>query len=573
MMTRKAVDTFHLYTITFNQYVAATTNKAGLMEKSTGAVQEEFNEVLSEIGLKIYRFDPTKSRSVTISTGGSLSVSSFGERIKSSLGARLIDYKEVFRAVLDQTKLEKVILEHAKSSGTLKESKKERPPVPEQWSGLQLNLDESNTGRDLKFFMTTPQDTISTVAGNVYLKVCGIPENEAALTARKVVPEYRPRAKRGVFTEVADTGDEINVLNTYLPPSWMSYEGEVPDRLPKVFEALVNHLFPLKIEREFFFHWLHGSLFGRAMTYLILCGTGGTGKNRLKLVMRALHGHRNTVDGKRSTLRDKFNSQLADSTLAWFDELSYDSDMENVMKEVQNDSISIERKGKDATRSTRIYASLVVSNNKPRDNHILFDARKFVPLQIADTRLDSVMTKKEMDILTNSVENWSSPLFDVKFIAQIGRWVQKHGKSNRPEWAQYEYKGPMFYKLAHTSMTRWQKKAATVMLLQDGLSSSKVVYDKKRGYLWSTVAEATQKKHGDKSLQFPDPSTVKSFFDIFVGAKGEKVFETTLISEGAMYDFYVKLLVPKFKVHHEGEMADAGEDEIKSAGDEEFYDL
>src|SRR5690606_21243232 len=110
--------------------------------------------------------------------------------------------------------------------------------------------------------------------------------------------------------------------------------------------------------------WLYHSMFKRSFVYLILCGAPGTGKNRLKLVLRALHGHINTIDGKRSTLIERFNSQLADSTLAWFDELHYNMEMENTMKELQNDSISIERKGIDATRSTSIHASLIISNNK-----------------------------------------------------------------------------------------------------------------------------------------------------------------------------------------------------------------
>ena len=132
---------------------------------------------------------------------------------------------------------------------------------------------------------------------------------------------------------------------------------------------------------------MYAALFNRAYTFLILCGAGGIGKNRLKLVNKALHGHHNAIDGKKSTFTERFNSQLYDCTEAWFDELTYTMDMENVMKEIQNDTISIERKGIDATRSTKIYASSVISNNKPRDNYIAFDARKFVPLQLTNNRL------------------------------------------------------------------------------------------------------------------------------------------------------------------------------------------
>jgi hypothetical protein len=540
------------------------------MEKKN--VQSQFESALEAAKLKIFKYDPSKSRSVTVSTGGTYSVERFAKALFDKLGVGVVDFPDVYKSSQDMSDFEELVREHAKRKNVLEAGKERTQPViPDSYRNLVLNLDESHQGRETRFFMTTTDEYLSHVSGNVYLKVCNIAEEDAIVQSRKVVPQYQPRSGPGVVPMKNFDGQEMNVFNSYVPPAWMAYEGELPDRLPKLFEKLVFHLFPTAIEREYFFAWLHASLFSRAFVYLILCGPGAIGKNRLKLVMRALHGHHNSVDGKRSTLRDRFNSQLADSTLAWFDELTYDLEMENVMKEIQNDSISIERKGVDATRSTKIFASSVISNNKPRDNYIAFDARKFVPLQVSRIRLDSVMTNDEITRLSEKVESWDSPKFDIKFLAQIGRWVKKHGKSRK--WPQLEYKGPMFYKLAHTSMSRWQKKAASMMIDGTGLNNSRIIEDPKKGFLWSTVAEQTMKKNGDRSLQFPDFSTVKHFFDVFVDGVGTPTFKTSVVPGNIMGDFYVKLINKNARILTEAEVNEVVTGDEDGEVEEEVYDL
>lgn len=510
--------------------------------------------------MKFRKFDPDKIRPVFLASG-TISVDKFRTRLITEAVTELHKHPRIAQACGTPDDFFEVVEEYAKAKGVLKaEAPEVAIEVPEHYDELTLNIDESHTGRDLKFFMTTRKETVSEVSGNVYLRVCGLKEDEAIAVARKVVPDYRPRSRPGIIKKKSITGEPIQVFNSYIPPQWTRFEEKTPSSLPPLFEKLVTHLFPVKLEREYFYDWLHDSLFGRAYVYLILCGPGGTGKNRLKLVMRALHGHQNTVDGKRSTLTDRFNAQLAESTLAWFDELHYDLELENVMKEIQNDSISIERKGVDATRSTKIHASLAISNNKPRDNYIAFDGRKFVPLQVTNVRLDKVMSRKELDDITDKVQDWSSKNFDMSFVAQIGRWLKKRGNSRK--WPHLEYKGPMFYKLAHTSMSRWQKKAATIVL--DGeksLASGRIVLDREKGFLWSSVADSLGKKNGDRSLQFPDYSTVQHFFNIFVDSEGRKTFKTQGLQRNVMGDFYVKLINKDARILTEAEVIQGEADE------------
>lgn len=538
----------------------------------------ELATALNAINLKITKYDPSKQRSISLNSGAPITLEKFCVLIKEKLGDDALKHEAVFKASNNPGVMADMVEEYAKKKKVFKGEK--IIEVPPEYEGLTLNMDVSS-GRDTKYFLTSPDEIVSVISGYTYIKTMQMNEAEAIATARKVLPEYSPRTKRGITKKTFEDNTEVDVFNTYIPPRWKKYKGpKTPDKLPPLFEKLVNHLFPLKIEREYFYSWLYHSMYKRAYVYLVLCGAPGTGKNRLKLVLRALHGHTNTIDGKRSTLVERFNSQLADSTLAWFDELHYDMEMENMMKELQNDSISIERKGIDATRSTNIHASLVVSNNKPRDNFLAFDARKFAPLQLSSERLEKSMTGQEIDELTKKVEKADSPDFDIAFLFQIAKWVKANGKSSK--WPHLEYKGPMFYKLAHTSMSRWQKKAASLILDTNPKSSGRITFTQEKGFLWSTIAEMSGKKNGDRSLQFPDYSTVRYFFDVFVDGNGKKAFQTEELPDNIMGDFWVKKLIKDLKIITEAEASrpmngakinGSAQKKIHKEEDEEIYDL
>lgn len=532
---------------------------------------KEFTEALSESRIKITRFDPKNTRCITISTGGTLPIETFCKKMSEALmtAKMATKFPNVTEACFDSEKMAEYIDEYARAKGihvraNEEESERELPP---ELANLVLNIDVS--AEEPKFFMTTPEEYVSLYSAKFYMRMAGLKEFDAPIASRPVLPEYMPRSPRGVV-ERNTSFEKVNVFNTYVPPLWMRETFKVPDKLPVLFDKLIKHLFPLKEEREFFFHWLYHSLFERAPTYLVLCGQPGTGKNRLKLVMRALHGFLNTVDGKRSTFQERFNTQLKDCTLMWLDELRMNEEMENAMKEVQNDTVAIEAKGVDATRATRIHASMVVSNNKLRDNYLTFDARKFVPLQITTQRLENSMTPEEIDTFTRKVEKDDHPDYDMVFIAQIAYWIKKHGRSKK--WPNLEYRGPMFYRLAHASLPMWQKKILKV-ILEKNLPPT-VKQDKKKGILWSSLHDwfISTKKSQDKFLLNTDYSTVQHFFSIFRDGEGKEVFTTELIEGDILRDFYVKV-APNYKLANIDE--DEGEEDLDGDTDEEAedYDL
>jgi len=519
----------------------------------------EFGKMLETAKLKLENYDPTKKRTAISNAEGECSVEGYRKRIVEQLGKRIRDLpKPVSDVLYDSEDFKKTVAAFAEEEGILgSRTTKKQIQIPEEYKGLTLNVDQTHQGMDMRFFLSTEEEYIVPVSGNVYLKTIGMAPEEAMRSARKVTPKYSPRTRAGV-AEVVDqtTGRTLTTFNTYVPPHWKKVKTETEDKLPYLFRKLVWHLFPIEEEREYFFSWLYHSLFKRSFVYLVLCGPPGTGKNRLKLVLRALHGFTNTVDGKKSTFTDRFNSQLTDSTLIWFDELRTTHEMENGMKEVQNDSISIERKGIDASRSTQLFASFVISNNKPKDNYLDFDARKFAPLLITNKRLEETLRPDQINKLTNKVEKPDHPDYDVVFLAQIARWVKKHAERER--WPNLEYRGPMFWRLAHTSMARWQKAAASIILETPEDSTGRVHFVKDKGFLWSAVEDAMTKKKGGRGNEIlADYSTVAHFFGVFRDGRGKKVFETEYVRGSAMGDFYVRVVNKNAKILTEADVQES----------------
>lgn len=510
---------------------------------------------LEVANIRITGYDPTKARPVFTVTG-KMDIKKFITLLTDRLGNNLVDHPEVFKATYDHNKMSDMIEAYSSSEGILESEKEEDEiVVPEELKPYTLNVNKAAKRGEEEFFLTTKDEFVSRTTGKYYISKCKIPPPIIYDWARPVIPEYKPRSKPGIIEiKNTKTKEVENILNTYIPPEWMQWRKEhynewekLSGKPPVLFMKMLKHLFPRAEDRRYFYAWLYASMFTRSYVYLVLQGAPGAGKNRLKLVLRALHGDENTVDGKKSSLTERFNSQLSHGTLAWFDELKYDSDMENVMKEIQNDYLSIERKGVDATRSSIIYTSMVISNNKPRDNYIAFDARKFAPLEISTSNLNDTMTFDEIEELTQKVESGKEG-FDVKYVAQIAKWIMRVGKRNMETWPVLEYKSPYFWVLAHTSMTRWQKKAITALV--DKKSGTRIGWDEEaEAHIWSKVEEKITKRSNDNTSTFPDYSSVRAFFDVFRDGNGEKAFETEPVpGQNIMGDFYIKPLTEDLEI-------------------------
>jgi hypothetical protein len=503
----------------------------------------QFADVLAALKIKIVKYDPSKQRPVSTSAG-TMSLQNFAKAIREGLGAQGAKYPGVFEALYDLTELEKMIEQYTEKRGVLISTDKPRVEIPDDMHGLTLNLDLSAKGRDNKFFTTDDNEQVTRISGEVFNLVHMLSPQEAALQARRVIPEYLPRRKPGIFIrKVSDRTETI--FNCYIQPRWRGYEhwDKLPAKPPLLVKKLLNHIPKNPDDREFLLDWLYVSVFRRAPTFLVLCGDPGIGKNRLKLLFRALHGSDNTIDGKKSTITEKFNSQFLNATLLWFDELPYDLKMENTMKELHNDTIAIERKGVDSTRGTKIHVSSVISNNKPRDNYIGFEARKFAPLQLTKKRLERSMTTEEINTLTKKLEDPTSATYDVAFIAQTAKWLKARGVTGR--WPNLEYRGPMFWYLAHTSMARYQKEIIKFLGDLNGRDVEPCWDHQRQAFVWSKLNALLSRKSKSRDVSFPDFSTVQVFLETFRDRAGKKVYETELLPEpNVLWDFWLKPIDP-----------------------------
>ena len=506
---------------------------------------------LAVANITLKKYDPSKTRPV-YTDRTSMSVHKFTDEVVNALGTNLMDHAAILGTINNPANMIKLLEEYMTAEGISLDEEGGHITIPEEISHLRLNIDKSSREPGAKrFFCTTPDEIIDpNTSGAYFLEACGASFAEANRMARAVVPKYMPRSDRGVHEKYDRvTNMTVPMFNTYIPAEWEVWKNKNPkawDKLPakppEEIIRMLKHIIPLKEEREYFYAWTYTSITSRAYVYLVLQGAPGVGKNRIKVLLSALHGHHNSVSGKKETFGaadSKFNSQMLDNTMLWLDEIKYGPDMEPRLKEYQNKTIAIERKGVDATSSTEIYSSMVISNNYPRDNYILFNSRKFAPLVLGEGPLTKVMGPEEIELMSERLDP-QSPQFDVRYVAQIAKWVIAVGQKHVSRWPNLEYQGPKFWELAHSSMSRWQKIAVMALTTETRLGKFAGWDPDKEAFLWSKVEEALRKKKEYESKDYRDASTVSAFFQTYCNSKGEKVFEVEGVKGNVMTDFWVK---------------------------------
>ncbi len=328
-------------------------------------------------------------------------------------------------------------------------------------------------------------------------------------------PVYNPRMADSHYPTEVD-GRACMAINSYLTPYWFNTEAK--PQIPTLFKGLIDHLIVTEEAKVYFYDWLYKSLTDRAYTFLVLCGQKGIGKGQLQKLIRALHGANNFVEGKRGTIGGQFNSQLQDSRVVWFDEIHYDKPDVNNMKRMLNDIVSIEKKGIDATKSTHIHCSIVLSNNELADNYIELDDRRFSPLELTDINLTKVFDANWFDEFNQHTDDLAdeSPL-----VAEFGKWILEYGKSDKIG-KQEPYKGEKFNQIVLSSLRMWQDNTVNFIL------DEKSVDSRLKGNNFLTYADLrsyNEIKHKDSGV-YPKKNKVIDFLRTYVDPdSGEKLVE------------------------------------------------
>lgn len=243
-------------------------------------------------------------------------------------------------------------------------------------------------------------------------------------------------------------GQKIRSYNTHIMPKWRKGRPINNPMLPKIFEKFMAHLFPHKESLDYVYHWLHLMLTDRNGCVLLLNSALGTGKNTFYMIADALVGPENAGKAPRGFFESRFNEELRYKRVFLLDEIPITQSNKEYLKNISNDEITIEEKGKNPQKIQN-HCSFMVFNNYEERCHLDRDERRFsVPL-VTDQRLDSVFNEKDINELKGLTQ-------DEEQMAHIGYWIIKHGKING--WHREKpFITEKFHQMVLLSLKEWKR--------------------------------------------------------------------------------------------------------------------
>lgn len=341
----------------------------------------------------------------------------------------------------------------------------------------------------------------------VYSKLLGLDYVALEASTDVAYVKYCPDSTETLFMKESDAGIEVGekkgqvlVANTYVAPYWQKLDIPAVAVMPPLFEKFFNHLFPIEVERMAVFNWIHFAMIGRAQTILCVPGIQGIGKTKLgEGVLKALFGSGNWNKAPRSFVSKEFNSFLEEKKIVLVEEIPTPRSREDrvavneMLKDITNDTVTIEGKGKDS-RTVDNWANLIVTSNKLRSIPLETPTdRRFLCVSTSKNKLDTVMTNEEYTEFDNSLVPNS------KEITEFAMWVLKHGRVPRAT-AHYSPQTDIKYQIYRMSLTMWEMKILKKM------QEDRV---KKEGIFAGEDLEAYVKKEHIKL------STIEEFLDVF----------------------------------------------------------
>ena len=218
---------------------------------------------------------------------------------------------------------------------------------------------------------------------------------------------YDPFKRERVY----EGDDLISYFNNYEPPTWMvdeygQYkEVERVDKMPELFHRFFIHLSNGKeSEYNYMVKWLANSIQDRNFCVLTAIGAPGIGKGVLGNIMLGLVGLSNFTKTDNKLISKDFNAQIRNKRLVFCDEINIKkTNHMNKFKDLVNDKIEIEGKGKDAKLDDN-YASIYVASNNLDSLYIPENDRRFSVIELTNNRLDSNFTVEEIEQL-NELKN------------------------------------------------------------------------------------------------------------------------------------------------------------------------
>ena len=194
-------------------------------------------------------------------------------------------------------------------------------------------------------------------------------------------------------------------FNLYEPPTWAvdyfqsggDVEIERLDIIPTMYDRFIYHL--VNEDRDsynYILDWMANMIQARNYCILTTIGNQGIGKGVLGEIMLKLVGESNYAKTDKKLINKDFNGQIKHKRLIYLDEVKVNNtDQENRLKNLVNDYLEIEQKGRDA-KLDRNYSSIYYSSNNMDAIKIPADDRRFSIVNLTETKLISIMQKQQI---------------------------------------------------------------------------------------------------------------------------------------------------------------------------------
>lgn len=232
------------------------------------------------------------------------------------------------------------------------------------------------------------------------------PETQKLIKSRitAAVTVYKP-FEQWVFKPAQPPVTALNELNVYAHPQWRTFPTEAK-QLPELYERFFKHL--VKDDEpsyEYLLDWVANALVSR--NYTILCAIAseeGTGKGVFAAILENLFGVENFNKVRDEVFKNKFNAGLRHKRLIHLDEVKLRNDEEmNRFKDVINNKIEIEQKGKDAMLVEN-YASYYLSSNNLDAVRPSASDRRFSIIEMANEKLVTKFSAAEIEALVTGAD-------------------------------------------------------------------------------------------------------------------------------------------------------------------------
>ena len=190
----------------------------------------------------------------------------------------------------------------------------------------------------------------SSIYSDVELKT---PEDINVTMIKEIRETFDPTVDDEFFTDEKGIEWHNNFKRTPLLTYFQTCQKS--DEMPKFYEKLFNHVFPVKKERDHFLHNLayHMTYFKKSQTMFVITGDAGTGKNTiLQEILKRIYSHFH-VTTKAVYLKGRFRDRLKNKLVVFVDEINESrartgerGSFAQVMKEIiGNNSLEVEGKG------------------------------------------------------------------------------------------------------------------------------------------------------------------------------------------------------------------------------------